>query len=182
MKYLITSLLALFFATNLQAQSPNYVDFEWDIIKFGFVIPTGEFQDGGASFGGEIRYNATDNFSLGVSGQFAAFGSTFQGDVDIDVAASYLLVGDYYLKDNSSTRAFFGAGLGILSTGTLVIRNDNVEDVIEGTSGFGIAPRAGMEFGHVRLQGQYNIPTTDGHNSYFELTLAVTLWGGYKGG
>ena len=182
MKILFTSLLALFCLNSLQAQSPNYVDFEWDVIKMGFVIPTGEFQDGGVSFGGEIRYNATDNFSLGVSGQFAAFGNNYDGDVDLDVAGSYLLVGDYYLKDNSSTRAFFGAGLGILSTGTLVIRNDNVEDVIDGTSGFGIAPRAGFEFGHVRLLGQYNIPTKDGHDSYFELTLAITLWGGYKGG
>ena len=182
MKNLILTVLTFFIVGNVQAQSPNYVDFELDIIKFGFVIPSGEFQDGGVTYGGELRYNATDNFSIGVSLQAAEFGTSFDGDIDLDIAGSYLIVGDYYLKNNSSTRAFFGGGLGIFQTGTLTIRNDNVDDVIKGTSGFGVAPRAGIEFGHVRLLGQYNFPFEDGHKNYFEVTLALTLWGGYKDG
>lgn len=181
MKKLLVFFLMLSFFANLNAQSPNYVDFELDIFRFGFVIPTGNNQSGGVTFGGEIRYNATDNFSLGLSGQGAAFGTDFEGDVDVGIAGSSLITGDYYLRDNSSTRAFLGAGVGLFSTGTLTIRGGTAQDVIQGTTGFGIAPRAGFEFGHVRLLGQYNLPTKEGHADYFELTVAITLWGGYKG-
>ena len=181
MKKIITLAFSLFTLFQVHGQSPNYVDFEWDILKFGYVIPTSGDIDGGLTFGGEVRYNASDNFSIGLAGNGAVFGSDFGDNVDLGVSGSSLMVGDYYLKNNSSTRAFVGMGLGLYSTGTLTIRNGNAEEIIDGNSGFGIAPRGGYEFGHVRLQGQYNLTLQDGHEDYFELTLALTLWGGYKG-
>ena len=183
MKQFILLLAVISFSIQAHAQSPNYVDFEWDIFKFGYVIPTSSSNEsGGFSFGGELRYNASDNFSIGLSGQGALFGTDLGPNVDIGASVSSLMVGDYYLKDDASTRAFFGAGLGLYSTGTLTVRNNDIEEFIDGTTGFGIAPRAGFEFGHVRLQGQYNITLKEFHADYLELTLAFTLWGGYKGG
>ena len=166
---------------SLSAQSPAYVDFEWDILRFGYVIPFGSNQEAGLSFGGELRYNATDNFSIGLSGQAAAFGTDFGDNADLGVAFSSMMTGDYYLRNDSGTRAFFGAGLGISTSGEIEIRNGNVSEVIDGTTGFVMAPRAGYEFGHVRLQGQYNLTAKEGHDDFFELTVALTLWGGYKG-
>lgn len=179
--------IILLFATfcflgNINAQSPSYVDFEWDVLRFGYVVPFGSGQEAGFSFGGELRYNATDNFSIGLSGQAAAFGTDFDDNADIGVSFSSLLTGDYYLRNDSGTRAFFGGGLGMFTTGEIEIRNGNTSDLIDGITSFGIAPRAGFEFGHVRLLGQYNLTFKEGHNDYFELTVALTLWGGYKGG
>ena len=181
MNKLYTLLTIMLAATTLSAQSPNYVDFEWDIFKFGYVIPTSGDNDGGLTFGGEVRYNATDNFSIGLAFNGAVFGTDFGDNVDLGVSGSSLMVGDYYLKTDSSTRPFVGLGLGLYSSGTLTIRNGNSEEVIDGSSGFGFAPRAGYEFGHVRLQGQYNLALDEAQPDYLELTLAFTLWGGYNG-
>ena len=179
MNKIILLFSCFFLFNNLTAQSPSYVDFEWDILRFGYVIPFGSGQEAGFSFGGELRYNATDNFSIGLSGQGAAFGSDFSDNAEVDISFSSLLTGDYYLRNDSGTRAFFGAGLGLFTTGEVRIGGSN--DLIGSMTGFGIAPRAGFEFGHVRLLGQYNLTMKEGQNDYFELTVALTLWGGYKG-
>ena len=180
--YYLIILASSFILSSVSAQSPSYVDFEWDIFKFGYVIPTSSSSEsGGFAFGGELRYNATDNFSIGLTGQGAVFGTDLGPNVDLGASVSSLMVGDYYLRNDSGTRAFLGAGLGLFSTGTITVVNNNVEDFIDGTTGFGVAPRVGYEFGHVRLQGQYNLTFKDGHPNYLELTLALTLWGGFVG-
>lgn len=180
MKKFLTITLTLF-STFCFSQSPNYVDFEWDILRFGYVIPTSSSQAGGGLvFGGELRYNATDNFSIGISGDGALFGTDFE-DADIGVSRSSLIVGDYYFRTDSGTRPFAGLGLGIYGTGDITVRDGEFEEFINGTTGFGFALRGGYEFGHVRLQGQYNFTVKEGQSNYFGLTVALTLWGGYKG-
>jgi len=181
MKGLLLSTTFFLCTFSLIAQSPSYVDFEWDILRFGYSLSSADNQSGGLSFGGELRYNATDHFSLGLAGDGTVFGTDFDEDADLGISGSSLITGDFYLRGDSPTRAFLGVGVGIFRTGTLTIRNNGVDDIIEGTSGFGVAPRAGFEFGHIRLQGQYNWTFKEGHSNYFNLTVALTLWGGYKG-
>lgn len=183
MKKLILSFLLLTFSTFLlHGQAPNYVDWEWDILKFGFVEPTG----GGVSASGfesatELRYNVRDDLSIGLAFQGAFFGTNFDDDnVDLGVSGAFLINGDYYLKTNSNTRAFFGLGFGRYGDGTLEIRNGNANDIIEGTSSLGVAPRLGFELGHGRLLAQYNYAFKKATTDYFSISLALTLWGGYK--
>ena len=183
MKKLLLSTLMLFaLSFTSSAQAPNYVDWEWDILKFGFVEPTG----GGVSSSGfesatELRYNVRDDLSIGLAFQGAFFGTDFDDDnVDLGVAGAFLINGDYYLSTTSDTRAFFGLGFGRYGDGTLEIRNGNAEDIIEGTSSLGIAPRFGFELGHGRLLAQYNYAFKEETTDYFSISLALTLWGGYK--
>lgn len=177
-------LLPLFFLISLsqmQAQSPSYVDFEWDVFRFGYALSSQDGQDGGLQFGGEIRYNATDHFSLGIGTNGTVFGTDFDNNVDVGVSGSSLLLGDFYFSNTSPTRAFLGMGVGLYTTGTVTIDNNGIEDVVKGTTGSGIAPRFGYEFGHIRLLGQYNWTFKEGHSNYFGISVALTLWGGYRG-
>jgi len=172
---------------NLTAQSPSYVDWEWDIIKVGFVAPTGSTAksdniNNGFSINTELRYNVRDDLSIGIAFEGAFFGTDFDEDnADIDLSSSFIVAGDYYFNTTSATRGFAGLGLGTYSDGRLEIRNGNAEEVIEGESSFGIAPRVGFELGHGRLMAQYNYAFNKETTDYFSVSLALTLWGGYKG-
>ncbi len=182
MKQLFIVVFSLFACSSISAQAPSYVDFEWDVFRVGYVFDVGGDADGGGSFGGELRYNATDHFSIGLSGDAAFISGNLGPDVDFGVTGNSLIVGDYYLHNRSGQRPFFGLGVGLFSTGTVTVRDGNVEEVIEGSTGAGFAPRAGYEFGHIRLQGQYNLTLQENQTDYFTLTVALTLWGGYRGG
>ncbi len=170
------------FTFSLNAQAPNYVDWEWDIIKFGFVEPTG---GGITSSGGmaswELRYNLRDDFSLGIEFTGAFFSDTFDRDADVGVSGSFLVNGDYYFSKYSNTRGFIGLGFGRYEDGTIEFRDGNADDIIRGTNSLGIAPRAGFELGHGRLLAQFNMAFDEDTTDYFSISLALTLWGGYKG-
>ena len=181
---LLSLLFGLILPLFSYAQAPNYVDWEWDILKFGFAEPTdGDITDGGFALAWELRYNVTDNFSLGVAFEGAAFGEDFDDDnVDLGVSGSFLIPADYYFSGTSDTRGFVGLAFGRYRDGTLEIRNGNAEDIIEGSSSLGVAPRAGFELGHGRLLAQYNYSFKDQTTDFFSISLALTLWGGYKPG
>ncbi len=183
MKRLSLAVTMLFCFNLMFSQSPSYVDFEWDIFRFGYALPLGGEADGGLAFGGELRYNATDNFSIGIGGNGAVFGGDIgASETDFGITGASLLLGDYYFSNTSGQRAFAGVGIGLYSTGTVTVVNNNVEEIIEGSTGVGLAPRVGYEFNHIRLQGQYNLTFKEGQSNYFGVTVALTLWGGYKGG
>lgn len=177
MKNIILFVVLIFASLSLSAQSPSYVDWEWDIIQTGYVIPSGDGVTGGIQFGTEVRYNATDEVSVGFSWHGAAFGSDFNTGAEIGVSGASLIVGDYYLKKDSGTRAFGGLGLGLYTAGTTTVGGNT----IEGGSSFGLAPRIGYELGHVRAMAQYNLAFSNETSNYISITLGVTLWGGYKG-
>ncbi len=183
MKRLSLAVTMIFSSLLMFGQAPSYVDFEWDVFRFGYAVPLDGDVDGGLAFGGELRYNATDNFSIGIGGDGAIFGGDFgAANTDFGITGASLLLGDYYFSNTSGQRGFAGIGLGLFSTGTVTVTNNNVEEVIKGTTGFGLAPRIGYEFNHVRLQGQYNLTLKEGQSNYFGVTVALTLWGGYNGG
>ncbi len=181
-RQIFTFLVLISTTVFLQAQAPNYVDWEWDILKFGFVEPTsGGVTSGGFESATELRYNVSNDFSLGIAFQGAFFGTDFDDDnADLGVSGAFLVNGDYYLKTNSNTRAFVGMGFGRYGDGTLEIRNGNANDVINGTSSLGVAPRVGFELGHGRLMAQYNYAFKKETTNYLSISLALTLWGGYR--
>ena len=184
MHKIYTVLLSSLFVTALSAQAPSYVDFEWDVLRVGYVfnLADGDAQGGGA-FGGELRYNATDRFSLGFSGDFALISNNVGPDTEVGVTGNSLIVGDYYLHNRSAQRPFVGLGLGLYSTSSFTLEDGGgIDEEIPGSTGAGLAPRVGYEFGHIRLQGQYNITLQEDQSDYFTLTVALTLWGGYRGG
>lgn len=181
MKRLSLAVTMMMCVSLMYAQSSSYVDFEWDILRFGYVMPSGNDVSGGFAFGGEVRYNATDNFSLGIGGDGALFGDNLGEDGDFGVSASSILIGDYYFSSTSANRPFLGIGFGRYRSGTVTVLNGSVEEVIDGVAGFGFAPRIGYEFNHVRLLGQYNITSKSEQSNYFGITVGLTLWGGYKG-
>ena len=179
-----TALFSLFFlfSLTLSAQAPNYVDWEWDILKAGFAEPTdGNINSGGGIVSTELRYNLQDNFSLGIEFTGAFFSDTFSDDADVGVSGSFLVNGDYYFSKISATRGFLGAGLGRFEDGTIELRAGNVEDTIRGTNSLGVGFRGGFELGHGRLLAQYNYTFKSETTDYFSISLALTLWGGYKG-
>jgi len=181
MKKITLSIFLSLLCAGLFAQSPSYVDFEWDVLRFGYAASSADAVSGGLSFGTEVRYNATDRFSIGLGTDGYVFGTDFDGDADLGVSSSSMIYGDYYLRGDSPQRGFVGLGFGMINTGTLTIRNGNVDETVDGVSGLGIAPRIGYEFGHVRLQGVYNLALKKEQSNYFGLSVALTLWGGYKG-
>lgn len=183
MKRLSLAVTILFCVSLIFGQSDSYVDFEWDIFRFGYALPFDGDADGGFAFGGEVRYNATDHFSIGIGGDGAVFGDVIDAsESEFGITGASLLLGDYYFTSSSGKRGFVGIGLGLYSTGSITVINNNIEEVIEGSTGVGLAPRVGYEFNHIRLQGQYNLTFKEGQTNYFGVTVALTLWGGYRGG
>ncbi len=183
MKRLSLAIILVSCVTSLSSQAPSYVNFEWDVFRFGYAVPLDGEVDGGLAFGGEVRYNATDHFSIGIGGDGAVFTPDFFDEGEFGISGASLLLGDFYYSNTSGQRLFTGLGVGLYSSATITTVTNNVEEIIQGGSGFGIAPRIGYEFNHIRLQGQYNwILKDDGPSNYFGVTVALTLWGGYRGG
>ena len=176
-------LLCIGFNASTYAQAPSYTDFEWDILRFGYVIPGGDGVSGGLAISGEPRYNLTDNLSIGLRGEFALFGSgDDSGNVDIGAAASYVLIGDYYFNTTSSKRPFAGFGIGSFDSGNVTITDGNGNETeFSAGSGFGVVPRVGYEFGHLRLSAEYNLLFKEGASNYLGIHLGITLFGGYDG-
>lgn len=161
---------------TMNAQS-SYKSFEWDILRLGYVLPSGEGVSGGLAISGEPRYNVNDMLSVGLRYEFALFGSDLEGDVEIGASSSYALMGDYYLKNDENNRLFAGLGIGTFKAGTVTV--NNVE--VDGESAIGVIPRVGYEFGHLRIAAEYNLLFKEGSSNYIGLHFGATLWGGYKG-
>ena len=177
-----TALAVLFLCSNLSAQSESYTDFEWDIVRFGYVIPSGV--DGVSSWfsiGTEPRYNLKDNISIGVRWEIALYGASDElgSSVDLGAAGSVALIGDYYFNTESSKRAFAGFGVG--SFGGFSVEVDGEEQEGDVGSSIGIIPRVGYEFGHLRLSAEYNLTFDDAVPNYLSINLGITLFGGYDG-
>jgi len=174
---------------SIWAQAPSYTNFEWDIIGIGVAIPTGSDELGtGISFGGELRFNLTDNISIGIGSDMSLFDvknlENLEDDEDatIGFSSTGFISGDYYPSATSANRGFVGLALGASDIGDIEIDSGNEEaTVIEGESGMIIAPRVGYELGHVRFLVYYNIGLKEELINHLGLKVSLTLWGGYKG-
>lgn len=168
---------------NLYGQSPAYVDWEWDVLKLGFAAPIGNSVDQGTgvSFDTELRYNVQDDLSIGLGFQGAGFSDDFDDNTSVGLSASFIVTADHYLKTDSGTRPFVGLGVGNFRSGSVTIVNGTSSDVIDGVSSIGLTPRIGYELGHGRIMAQYNHTFRKENTNYISVTLALTLWGGYKG-
>ncbi|MEM9546078.1 MAG: hypothetical protein AAGA77_08895 [Bacteroidota bacterium] len=176
-----TALAVLFLCSNLNAQAESYTDFEWDIIRFGYVMPSGvDGVSSGFSMGSEPRYNLKDNISVGVRWEIALYGAAddLGSNFDLGAAGSVALIGDYYFNTESSKRAFAGFGIGSFSGASLEVNGETVGDA---GSAIGIIPRVGYEFGHLRLSAEYNLAFDDAVPNYLGINLGITLFGGYDG-
>jgi hypothetical protein len=110
---IIASLLLLGFSCSMNAQAQNYKAFEWDIVRLGFVIPSGDGVKGGIAISTEPRLNITDNISAGIRFEFALFNAEeiANQDIELSAASSTALMADYYFSNSSSNRAFAGIGI-----------------------------------------------------------------------
>ena len=167
-------LLFSILSIGLSAQAPSYVDFEWDVLHLGYAFASGDNAKAGGFGLTEVRYNATDQFSIGLG-----FGGQdiYEdiGDTDIASGQSYL-VGEYYLRGDSGQRPFVG-----FSTGLSFRTVDLGENSEETSTSSMFSPRVGYEFNHIRILAQYNVIPKESHNNFFSLSVGLTLWGGYKG-
>ena len=179
----------LFSITTATAQSTSYTAFEWDIVGIGISIPIGEDNlKGGIAMGGELRYNATDNISIGIGSEFSFFDleelENLQDNEETTIGFSHIgfLSGDYYMNNTSSKRGFIGLAVGHSDIGDIEITGDGEDATLfEGFSGMSLSPRLGYELGHARFLLQYNIGLKEELSNYISLKVSWTLWGGYKG-
>jgi len=171
--------------STLSAQAENFRAFEWDVLQLGFASPIGQGYVGGLSLGTEVRYNVSDRISAGLNFEMGIFGSDVENEmVDVGVAASYTVTGDYYFVDDRAVRPFAGFGVGLYGGGTITVDTgtgmDPDPDDVDAGNSFGISPRIGVELGHLRLALEYNLAFGDKVPSYIGFTIAPTLWGGLK--
>jgi len=176
--YALSTLLFIAFAAT--AQAPSYVDFEWDVVNLGYTFSTAEASSAGSFSSTEVRYNATDNFALGLG--FGSINTLNEPEgSDFELFERYsTIVGEYYLKGNSGQRPFAGIGVGLNFLTTTFVNGDLIDNSDTSTSSL-FAPRIGYEFNHIRLTAQYGIAPKENHNNFFSLSVGLTLWGGYKG-
>lgn len=170
----------------LSAQAPSYTDFEFDLPRIGVVVPEEGVYDGGISLGAELRYNVKDNISVGLRSEISFLGNAEidSDDENFDLGAfkTAMATADYYFSTTSSRRFFAGIGIGNFQTATLEIRDgQGTINEIGGSSSFGLMPRAGFEFGHLRIEVQYNIPFGEEDVQRFGISIAPTWFGGYNG-
>jgi len=182
------SILIIAFLSFVQlsfAQAPSYTNFEWDVARLGYVSPSGvDNIKGGITFGGELRYNLTDDNSIGLSTMYANFNVKERLRNETGKGASSLSLGivdDYYFNTTSSKRAFIGLASGIQRFDEHLFDATGVTDVEETKLGFFLSPRVGYELSHLRILANYNWALKDGLPNYFSIGVALTLWGGYKG-
>jgi len=167
---------------SLFAQAPSYKNFELELLRIGYAGSGTEGQTGGAAVGAEIRFNYTNKISLGLASDVYILGDDFDETVvDVGVAASTMLFGDYYFRGDSPNRLFAGLGVGFNSGASFTSTNGMISNEVEGSSGFGVAPRIGYELGHIRFQAVYNFTFAEGRDGFFGVTAGIVLWGGYKG-
>jgi hypothetical protein len=162
-----------------EATAQNYTSLEWDLIRLGYVIPSGvEGVGAGLAVGSEVRYNITDRISAGLKGEVAIYSSTSDlENASVGAAVSTLLTGDYYFNTTSSRRLFAGIGIGQFGGASAKVDD---EDLGTAGSAFGVAPRVGYELGHLRLAVEYNLPFKNTVSKYFGIQIAGTIGGGYK--
>lgn len=172
-----------FSVSNLKAQSTNYKPFKVDL-AFGYAVPAGSGSKGGVVFAIEPKYAVNNSLTLGLRMESALTASAIEIDGeslvgDVKATGSYLLTGDYFLKE-TGFRPFVGAGIGLYSLAGIEIGDEDLE--IGAKTKFGFAPRVGFETGHFRTGIEYNFAGKNlGANyNYLAFKIGFFLGGGKK--
>lgn len=179
---LIVAITMLGINQSVWAQSPSYKNFEWEILRVGYGnISTSNIKSNGFTLGGELRYNLTDYYSIGIGGEaIFALSNVNNDNADIEVLLNTSISIDRYFDNSSGTRPFVGMSIGTYRSFNQMVRNGEDLDPFNEHSSFGFAPRIGYEIGHLRLLAQYQFSTSDQVHNGFTMTAGITLWGGYK--
>lgn len=181
-KILLSAALTLCALCNIQAQAENYQLLEWDLFRFGYVLPSGDGVSGGLSVSTAGRAHVKDNIAVGLRYEIALFGSDSESSgVDIGASGSIAVMGDYYFSSESNRRAFAGMGIGMFNGGKVETEINGVTTEADGGSSIGILPRVGYDLGIVRATLEYNLAFKKEVPSYLGLNLALNLFGKYKG-
>lgn len=176
MKKTLLALIAIVsLSFNLSAQ--DYGPLEWDIARFGVVVPSGDDLGGGIALGSELRFNLNNRLSTGLRVEFAFYGEGDNSNADISAAGSYALMADYYLSETSNFRPFVGVGVGLFTGAEITTKVNGQDEVTGGDSNFGIVPRIGYELGILRLSAEYNKIFADDATDYLGVHLALTIGG-----
>lgn len=179
-KLLLSICMIMIGLSSIYAQAPSFKDFEWDIIKIGYVIPGGDNYSSGGLGGGELRLNLRDDLSIGLRTETVGFDHDFGDDFDVDATWSWAVTADYYFNTLSAYRAFAGLGFGSFRSGNIKEADSEII-VTKGATSSGLVPRIGYEYGHLRLSAEYNLMFKEEATNYFTISAALTLWGGYNG-
>jgi len=162
------------------ASGQSYGPFEWDVLGFSFVMPSGEKVSTGLGFYTEPRYNISDDLSLSLRFDLAVFGSDLEEGADVGASTSMAVFGDYYFSNNKNKRGFAGLGAGTFGGGSLEVDSGGSTTSEEGGFGFGIVPRVGYELGFIRLALEYNLAFAEKVPNYLALKLGFNFGGRYN--
>lgn len=177
-KVLVT--LSTLFLLNLtaQAQSADYRNFKFDLL-LGYAAPTVSGVKGGLAISLEPKFNVSNTNAIGLKIETALLSITPTSSQSSTVQAvgSYLLTGEHYFGDGLA-RTFIGIGAGFYRKADVLVTNTTAtSSTVTGGTNFGFEPRAGIQVGHFRLVGEYNIVK---NSNYFSVKLGVTFGGGRK--
>src|SRR5690349_15950690 len=124
MKIVVTILSFMTILSISASAQEDLKPFKVDV-SLGYAIPGGTGSKGGVLFAIEPTYAVIRNIAVGLRMEgavVARFGGYDQNgdinDVSVKASGSYLLTGDYYLKNQYSFRPFVGAGLGAFTIAT----------------------------------------------------------------
>jgi hypothetical protein len=164
-RFLFLSLCLVGSVFQAQAQAENYKMLEWEVLNAGYAFGNSD----GFLVGSELRFNSTDNISVGIKSS-SLLTSSGSG---MTLSGSFFLTGDYNLVDGYKTfRPYGGLQLGYMAGSS--------NNTVNSLSGLGIGPRLGFEYGHARVTTQYVYSFADFLPSYFGVSLGLVLWGGEK--
>lgn len=174
MKRLALSTLALaclLVAPSARAQATSYQSIRVDLTVYGAYASADANAYGfGASI--EPKYNLSDNLSLGLRLEAAAFvtqsvnvGQAGSQQVSLSQGAravtAFLVKADWYFT-TTTVRPFVGVGLGLyrIASGSQSISGSGSIVQTAGTfQGFGFCPQVGLNLGGFRLAATYHVIT-----------------------
>jgi outer membrane protein X len=186
---MLLTLVLLFSASELKAQSTNFKPFRVDFAT-GYAMPMGKRANGGVLVAIEPKFAISNEIAVGLrlEGAFSAKsvmlsnGSLVKGNAE--ATSSYLITSDYFFR-KKGVKMFAGLGTGLYRVKSIKLESyklsSEVVNAPDGTK-FGFAPRVGLESGHFRAAIEYNVvgkyKTLD--YNYLAFKIGFFLGGGIK--
>ena len=181
-KVLAAALFTLLCVTETMAQ--DYKRIEVDLGLRASAL-TGNNGSGGAGLFIEPRYNINNKVTVGLKwGLDALIKNVDETGEEIDgtILPSYILTGDYMLKNKKNRRFFAGLGLGFSGPNSSDFISNDPDDVetVEIGSSFGVVPRVGIKLGLFKATLDYSIYTKENTPNFVGLNLGFSFGGGRR--